>query len=288
MEKENSEYLVLLDILRGYSILNLKDKCLYFRHFLVMDNLALEEYEKNEFEKACLNGLKTEEQLLEDAIKKGFWDKDSSDKISSLTWIINKAEKAASKISDERQKKAFLKSVEKQKIELQELNLKRNNIINYSAENCASQKKHTKLIHEAIFYDKEFKQLASENDIFLAMADVKYKLEILTNDVNIIKAAFCNYFFDLFALSYRDPLSLIKKDSFSITSLQRHLLSYASALLNKLKNVDMPDDIKDDPLKIIKYVEPKTTDSDTTEGIEDIKSKMAKRGGTLKAEDLLG
>ena len=49
----------------------------------------------------------------------------------------------------------------------------------------------------------------------------------------------------------------------------------------------MPDDIKDDPLKIIKYVEPKTTDSDTTEGIEDIKSKMAKRGGTLKAEDLL-
>ena len=74
MEKENSEYLVLLDILRGYSILNLKDKCLYFRHFLVMDNLSLEEYEKNEFEKACLNGLKTEEQLLEDAIKKGFWD----------------------------------------------------------------------------------------------------------------------------------------------------------------------------------------------------------------------
>lgn len=288
MEKENSEYLVLLDILRGYSILNLKDKCLYFRHFLVMDNLCLEEYEKNEFEKACLNGLKTEEQLLEDAIKKGFWDQASSDKISSLTWTIDKAEKAASKISDERQKKAFLKSVENQKIELQALNLKRGNIINYSAENCASHKKHTKLIHESIFYDKEFKQLASENDIFLAMADVKYKLEILTNDVNIIKAAFCNYFFDLFALSYRDPLSLIKKDSFSITSLQRHLLSYASALLNKLKNVDMPDDIKDDPLKIIKYVEPKTTDSDTTEGIEDIKAKMAKRGGSLKAEDLLG
>ena len=287
MEKENSEYLVLLDILRGYSILTLKDKRLYFRHFLVMDNLALEEYEKHEFEKACLNGLKTEEQLLEDAIKKGFWDKASADNISSLTWIINKAEKAASKISDERQKKSFLKSVEKQKIELQELNLKRGNIINYSAENCASQKKHTKLIHESIYYDKEFKQLASENDIFLAMADVKYKLEILTNDVNIIKAAFCNYFFDLFALSYRDPLSLIKKDSFSITSLQRHLLSYASALLNKLKNVDMPDDIKDDPLKIIKYVEPKTTDSNTTEGIEDIKAKMSKRGGSLKAEDLL-
>jgi hypothetical protein len=64
-------------------------------------------------------------------------------------------------------------------------------------------------------------------------------------------------------------------------------LSYASALLNKLKNVDMPDDIKDDPLKIIKYVEPKTTDPDTTEGIEDIKAKMSKRGGSLKAEDLL-
>ena len=49
----------------------------------------------------------------------------------------------------------------------------------------------------------------------------------------------------------------------------------------------MPDDIKDDPLKIIKYVEPKTTDPDTTEGIEDIKAKMSKRGGSLKAEDLL-
>lgn len=280
--------LVLLEVLRGYSVFSAKGKKFYFKHFLVSENLALDEFEQEEFEQAQRDGIKSEKDLIKDAIEKKYWSKTFEDKIESLKWTINKAEIAASKINDNIQKQAFNSSIQKQRDELSDLELRRSNIIRYSAENCASHKKNIRLIETSVFLDKELTIAANLDEAYLIMPDLNKKLADLSNEHNLIKAAYINSFFELYSLSYRDPLALIKKDLFTITVLQKNLLMYASIILNRLKNVDMPEDIKNDPIKIIKYQ--KSDDSSgakKSEGIEDLREKMSRNNGQLKAEDLL-
>jgi len=54
-----------------------------------------------------------------------------------------------------------------------------------------------------------------------------------------------------------------------------------------LKNFEIPDDIREDPLKIYNF-QPKENTSEKdkiTEGVSDLRSKMAQNGGKLTAED---
>ncbi len=58
-------------------------------------------------------------------------------------------------------------------------------------------------------------------------------------------------------------------------------------MYNKIKNVQIPNEIAGDPVKIYDYEESKDKEEGKTEGIDDIKMRMKARGGQLKAEDLL-
>jgi hypothetical protein len=58
-------------------------------------------------------------------------------------------------------------------------------------------------------------------------------------------------------------------------------------LLNKLKNVEMPDEIRNDPVKIFDYnPDNKNKETKTSHGIDDIKQTL-KNKGKLTAEDLI-
>jgi len=287
MEEGISTSFALLEILRGYSIFRVNDKKIYFKHFSLYNNLSLEEYEIEEFFQSVRKGIKTEKQLIEEAIHRKYWSIEQEEKIKTLSWLISKSEAAAAKITDNLQKSVFQKSIDSQREELADLEKKRTNIILYSAENFASGKKNAKLIKESMFYDEDFKSPANEEDSYFVMDDLRSRLNELTKETTLVKAAYDSYFFDLYTVCYREPLALIKRDITNITVLQKNLLSYAAIILNKLKNVDMPDSVREDPMKIIKYSRSEDKDRNTTEGIEDIKKKMANNEGKLKAEDLL-
>ena len=57
--------------------------------------------------------------------------------------------------------------------------------------------------------------------------------------------------------------------------------------MNKLKNTQIPNEIMDDPVKILNYDEKKEKGGKTTDGVSDLKEKMNARGGVLKPEDFL-
>ena len=64
-------------------------------------------------------------------------------------------------------------------------------------------------------------------------------------------------------------------------------MSYASVLLNKLQNYDIPDDVKEDALKLYNFQqkEDSSKEDKVTEGVSDLRAKMAQNGGKLTAED---
>ena len=241
--------LLLLDILRGYSKITYKYKKYYFKHFKIYDSLKLEEFESDCIHQAKKQGIKGEKQLLEQAIKRGNWSKEEEASQKDLKWMIDKSRKASLKIADNNTKKSFEDSIRKQVDELAELEIKKNQFIIHSAENLARRKRVNEEISLSLSYDPSF--------------------------------------FDIYCLNYRQPNKIIDKTIYDITIWQKNLLSYASVLLNKLQNYDIPDDVKEDALKLYNFQqkEDSSKEDKVTEGVSDLRAKMAQNGGKLTAED---
>ena len=279
--------LLLLDILRGYSKITHKYKNYYFKHFKIYDGLKLEEFELDCVHQAKKQGIKSEEQLLEQAIKRGNWSKQEEASMKDLKWMIDKSRKAASKIIDDNTKKAFEGSIQKQVDELTELQTKKNQFILHSAENLAKRKRINKEISLSLFYDEEMSEIISEEDLILLIPEVNLLIDNLSNSEKIIQVSYDPSFFDFYCLNYRQPSKIIDKNIYDITLWQKNLLSYASVLLNKLQNLDIPDDIKDDALKLYNFSQKENSSREdkVTEGVSDLRAKMAQNGGKLTAED---
>ena len=123
-EKEYSKD--LLDILRGYSILSCSGKDYFFKHFLFIEILELEEQQRLDIKDSIKNGIQKESKLIEKAIETGGWSKQEEDKISSLKWTIKKSTTAMSKIQDPKQREVFNAQIEGEREQLSKLQKKRN------------------------------------------------------------------------------------------------------------------------------------------------------------------
>lgn len=279
--------LLLLDILRGYSKITYKYKNYYFKHFKIYDSLKLEEFELDCVYQAQKQGIKSEKELLEQAIKRGNWSKEDEASIKDLKWMIDKSRKAASKIADNNTKKAFEDSIKKQVDELAEIETKKNQFIIHSAENLAKRKRVNKEISLSLFYDEQMTKIISDDDLMLLIPQVNSLIDNLSNSEKMIKVSYEPSFFDVYCLNYRNPNEIIDTNLYKITIWQKNLLSYASVLLNKLQNFDIPNDIKDDPLKLYNFQQKENSSKEdrVTEGVSDLRSKMAQNGGKLTAED---
>jgi hypothetical protein len=286
-ETDTNASQILLEISRGYSVLNHGPKVFYFKHPTNQHNLVTEEYYYARLQKAKKQGILSEDKLIQRYIKRGVWSVKKEDKLKSLKWTINKSIVASQKITDNMQRKFFEQSIEAERKELADLQQERDKLTGQSAENWASQQRMFKIVHDHLFIDKEMKRQVDFNEdiaLFILMQD---KIVELSSKKNLAAAAFDNSFFDIYSLQYRDPMKIFNVNFYSITIFQRYLLSYASSILNKLKNVEMPDDVKNDPVKILDFnPDDKSSVSKVSHGIDDIKNKI-KNKGKLTPEDLI-
>lgn len=278
--------LILLDILRGYSIIRYKGNNLYFRHFRLYDQLELEEFSENCFQEAVKNGIKTEEELIKSAINLGTWSKAKEDELKNIQWLIDKSTNSLSKISDNIQRKAFSESISNNRKKIDALLSQKNKLTAYSAEQFAEHKKNRELVKKCLFEDDSFTKTVNEDVSYEVMHLINEKISDMSNETNMIHAAYHSTFLDLFHLMSRNPYVILEKNIFEITIWQKTLMTYASILLNKLKNYEIPDDIRLDPVKIFRYTEDKNKPKKVSEGVDDLREKMARNNGKLTAEDL--
>lgn len=285
-EGENVEAL-LLDVIRGYSKIQSKNQTFYLKHFLAYESLQLEEFEQEALNEAIKKGIKSEKEIIEDAIKRGHWSVKEEESIKSIGWMIEKSESAASKITDNIAKKSFEASISKQKEELEELQSRRNSLTAHSANKLAKRKKIYKEVAGNLFKDEQMTVNIDRDDIFDLMPVVSEKISKFHNTNLILKMAYSPTFFDVYCLMYRQPHKIMGSNIFNISIWQKSLLFYASILLNKLKNYNVPDGVREDPIKLYKYSEKEQSNdgSRVTHGIDDLRAKMAEKGGKLTAED---
>ena len=278
----------MVDVLRGYSILRHENKKFYFKHFSMLDYLGLDEFEEESYEDAIRSGIKSEKDLLERAVEIGFWSKELDEEYKSLEWAVEKHQNAINKMQDKTQKLIFERSTEETTKRFEEIQSKRNKIINYSAESLALRKRSSMLIDGSIYKDPEFKE-PMENATDGAVGFLCFnKIKDLFDRDNLIRASYSDLFFESFVYQSKNPIALFGKNFESITVFQSKLLAFANVLLSKLKNIDkIPDSVSADAIKLYNYnKDDKGSKEDATDGMDDLKAKMKKKG-KITSEDLL-
>lgn len=285
--KEIESSLILLEIMRGYSRFTYNKKNYFFKHFRVYDSLKLVEFELDAFDSAIDSGIKSEEDLIKNGIKLNFWSEEEESSIKNLKWMVSKSEAASSKIVDKNSRKAFDESIDKQRAELKELEDRRSSLVGHSAENLASRRKINEEVHRNLFKDEDLTIHVDKDDLHFLIPFIYDEMNKFSDQNNMLKAAFNSSFFDSYSLMSENPFQLFKSSIFEISIWQKNLLFYSSVLLAKLKNHDVPDDIREDPLKLYNF-SPKDndkSDNTVTHGVSDLRAKMAEKGGKLTAED---
>ena len=81
------------------------------------------------------------------------------------------------------------------------------------------------------------------------------KISYFNEDNFLLNVSYHTVFFDLYSLNYRQPEVIFKRSGLDLTVFQKNLLTYANAVLNKLKNVSVPSALLKDPVKILEYEE---------------------------------
>ena len=285
LRKANS---ALIDIVRGYSIIYVNSKKFYFKHLTLRDYIFLDEKYEEYINDAQRSGIKTEDEIIALAIKNNYWSINKEEEIKSLDWSIKKLDQARIKMSDPMQKYLIKGNINEKELALKKIKEDRAKISSYSAESFAQNKKIRELMLLTFFKDQNFEEPLGEMQSYEYIYELFDKMSELLDKKNILNAAYSTSFFELFVLNYRQPHIVFDKSGFNLTIYQKNILVYANSLLNKFKNVSIPDEILDDPVKIFDYIEKdRSSDSKTTYGIEDLREKSAANGGSLKAEDFL-
>ena len=277
----------LLEMLQGYSVIAYSNHNYYFKHFTILEVLKLEFDEQTDISSSIKNGIKTKDQLVKSAINLGSWSVEKEEKIKSSIWMLKKSEASLAKIEDPTQRKIFNSQIESQRKDLEEIEDQKAKIISYSAEHLAQVKKIKKMVDGSVFKDKNFSKPIDKIEKTAITAILFSKFNHLNSRDTCLNASYHAGFFDFFAAQSNNPLSIFGVTYDKLTCFQKNLIIYSSALLNKIKNVNIPHEIAGDPIKVFEYEEKPHNDGKTSHGVDDLKTKMAMRGGKLKAEDFL-
>ena len=288
MSQNENASLDLIDIIRGFSVFTYLEKKFFFKHFLVMDFIALDIEQTEDLKASKKSGILTEKELISSATRSGAWSTAKEENIKSLEWMIKKSTTALGKISDPTQRRVFKGQIDGQEKELKEAQLERRKITSYSAEHLAELKRVKKVFKKSVFCDQEFKEEAPQDmEVVLTTLLFSRYNQLMQYD-RVLEASYFGGFFELFTAQHGNAIQLLDTTFHKITIFQKTLLVLSNSLLNKMKNTQIPDEIYGDPVKMFNYEEKKEEgDKKVSHGSDDLKKKMKARGGELKPEDFL-
>lgn len=277
----------LFDIINGYSKLYLDNKrdFFFYKHISIIDSIGLSKVYEERFAQAIKSGIKTEEQLLDEAKKSGYWSSEDEEMIKTLSWEEDKLQLSAKKVMDPSQRQSVLDRAREKRTELEEYLTKKNNICAVSAERLADQERIKRILTERSYKDKDLTQKAGK-EIVDQSDEFKQFLERMGDKKHLLQIAFCGSFFDIYSIYQKHPHKVFDNTSFALTIYQKNLLMLGGGLLSKIQNHydEMDKDKREDPVYIYEY-KPKEEDKPQSDHTDLM--KKARMGKKLGPEDLL-
>jgi len=250
------------DIKNGFSEIKVLENLFYLKHLSLEDQVDIDQIYDHYFDEAKNRGVPTNDETLKRLIEEKQWStkqesliKQEEDFIDNL----NKQKKSLYLKSEIQRVNADIESGQKR---LYDLKNTKASFFNRTAESYAEERVNDFYILKCLYKDKKLSQQAFEEDQFdnidleTLACIIKQYSEVYKNiNDNTIQYLVLQDFFNLYMPFAENPTEFFGKSVCELTYNQVKLLIYARFFKNVFQQNDkMPQDIKNDPDKIIDYV----------------------------------
>jgi hypothetical protein len=250
------------DIKNGFSEIKVLENLFYLKHLSLEDQVDIDQIYDHYFDEAKSRGVPTNDETLKRLIDEKQWStkqesliKQEEDFIDNL----NKQKKSLYLKSEIQRVNADIESGQKR---LYDLKNTKASFFNRTAESYAEERVNDYYILKCLYKDKKLSKEAFEEDQFdnidseTLTCIIKQYSEIYKNiNDNTIQYLVLQDFFNLYMPFAENPTEFFGKSVCELTYNQVKLLIYARFFKNVFQQNDkMPQDIKNDPDKIIDYV----------------------------------
>ena len=261
----NDEYYISLigEAFDGYSEVTINGKDAYIKHVSIQDQRYLHKYYEKYKTLALDRGLESKEDRLKAVMEDGMWSPEEDSSIAFLEFEIKNLKKTQGQLPLPSQRKEMGEAISNKEKDLLELLTKRAEIIGKTAEDYATARSGDEVLRFLIFRDTELKENFYTKDEF----DNLEAWEVLT--INALQAksgqrmedkkiqeALLRPFFSMYLSLFEDVAAFYGKPITALTVYQLRVALFSRMFYNIFQHTeDIPDNIKQDPEKLMAFSE---------------------------------
>ena len=276
------------EIFDGYSVSAFEGRDVFVKHINLRDQKYIHNYYERYKNIALSKGIESEEDRIAYIKAEELWEESDDLKIASLTEEVKNLKKTKESIFLPSQKESFQKTIDEKSIELYDLIKRRDEIVGLTAESYASRRSNDEMLRFCIFKDPDFKENLHTEDEFseLEPQQVIQLNKIMTDVSNRmsednIKHAVLRPFFGMYISNCESPSDFYGKAIIDLSAYQMKVAMYGRVFHSIFQYTeDIPDNIREDPDKLISFSENQRNKGSNSGGLRDDADASAVFGAT--------
>lgn len=252
---------IIGEVFDGYTEFIYKGKPVYLKHFNIRDQRSIHKHYEKYKSIAVSKGLETEDQVLKKLKADDIWSDGDDLKMYSLESEIKNLKQTQSKLFLLSQRQLMQKDIEDKASELLSLKIKRKEVVGKTAEDYASTRSNEEMLRYFLFSDLNFTKNLFTEDEFSELEDNELHFLIQKqaeaserlSELNLQKAVL-RPFFSMYMSNCENLNAFYGKPIIELSIYQLKTAIFARMFYNIFQYVeDIPDNIKDDPEKLLSY-----------------------------------
>jgi hypothetical protein len=288
----------------GYTESVFRDKAIYLKHVSIKDQRYLHKYYEKYKQIAISKGLEKEEDRIKYVLDEEIWSEADDNKIASLEYELENLKRTVKELFLQSQRQEMQKTIDEKIKEVYELREKRKEVMGKTAEDYASTRSSDEILRFLLFKDKELSEhLFTEEEFGELETWEVLELISLQKDVSErlsdprLQEAVLRPFFSMYLSFSEDLYGFYGKPVTLLTVYQLRVVVFSKMFFNIFQYTDnIPDDIRDDPEKLIAFADSSKSNSAKKGGLKDnadqsfafgaTKDDIRNLGGNEKAPSL--
>lgn len=254
------------EICLGFSEFEYSGKPIFIKHFTEIESGFLTK-RKEIFEKEAIHkGLEYKQDKLIFLMKEGVWDRENENKIDALKKEISDLNLILQNLIIKKQIKETKNKIKNLENQVEELEKEKNSLIGFCVEDYVEKNYNEYFIFEAFYENQELTKKYFTNQEYNNLEETD--LIVLVQLLNLFYKKFalaqikrisaCSFFMNLFNLCDDNAFHFYGKFVKDLTVFQANLFSqskYFKSLMQNKAQSQPPEDIADDPDKMIEWFE---------------------------------
>tara|TARA_R110001583_G_scaffold12547_4_gene55623 strand:- start:1933 stop:2916 length:984 start_codon:yes stop_codon:yes gene_type:complete len=261
----------------GYTEAVINDQTVYIKHISIRDQRYLHKYYQKYKEIALSKGVESEEERLAYVIEEGLWDEADDRKIAALEFEIKNLKSSIKSLFLPSQREAMTETIAEREAEAEDLRVSRKEVMGKTAEDYATSRSGDEIsrfllfknsdLTEHFYTEKEFAELETWEIIKINSLQTEIHKR-LTDDT--IQEAVLRPFFSMYLSSCEKVAAFYAKPVTALSIYQLKVVLYGNMFFNIFQHTtDVPDDIKENPQKLLAFSDAQRNKDNNRGGIKD-------------------